>query len=57
MLQAHPRVYGARLTGAGFGGACVALCAPDALQRVADEVLKAYADAGCQGRQLVPPAG
>jgi galactokinase len=56
MLQAHPRVYGARLTGAGFGGACVALCAPDALQRVADEVLKAYADAGCQGRQLVPPA-
>lgn len=56
MLQAHPRVYGARLTGAGFGGACVALCAQDGLQRVADEVLKAYADAGCQGRQLVPPA-
>lgn len=56
MLQAHPRVYGARLTGAGFGGACVALCAPDGLQRVAHEVLKAYADAGFHGRQLVPPA-
>ena len=26
LLQAHPDVYGARLTGAGFGGACVALC-------------------------------
>jgi galactokinase len=56
MLQAHPRVFGARLTGAGFGGACVALCATDGLQRAADEVLKAYADAGCKGRQLVPPA-
>ena len=25
LLQGHPCVYGARLTGAGFGGACVAL--------------------------------
>ena len=25
LLQRHPAVYGARLTGAGFGGACVAL--------------------------------
>ena len=25
LLQAHPQVYGARMTGAGFGGAVVAL--------------------------------
>ena len=28
LLQADSEVYGARLTGAGFGGACVALCRP-----------------------------
>jgi len=55
LLQAQPDVYGARLTGAGFGGACVALCRPEALQRVAHEVLAAYAEEGGAGRQLVPP--
>jgi galactokinase len=56
LLQRQPAVFGARLTGAGFGGACVALCRSDALQQVADDVLRAYADAGGQGRMLVPPA-
>ena len=54
LLQAQPGVYGARLTGAGFGGACVALCRADAVQQVADEVLRAYGAAGHKGRQLVP---
>lgn len=57
LLQAHPEVYGARLTGAGFGGACVALCVPQALQEIAGLVLHDYAQAGFQGRVLVPPAG
>ncbi|HJV62111.1 MAG TPA: galactokinase [Albitalea sp.] len=55
LLQSHPQVFGARLTGAGFGGACVALCAPQALHRVADDVLRAFTDAGGKGRLLVPP--
>lgn len=54
LLQAHPDVYGARLTGAGFGGACVALCRPPALDEIAAGVLAAYARAGGQGRRLVP---
>ena len=56
LLQAHPGVHGARLTGAGFGGACVALCRTGAEQQVAKDVLARYAAAGHQGRQLVPAA-
>jgi galactokinase len=55
LLQAHPDVHGARLTGAGFGGACVALCRPDAVHDVARSVLEAYAAEGHDGRLLVPP--
>jgi galactokinase len=54
LLQAQPGVHGARLTGAGFGGACVALCRADALDEVAAAVLPQYAAAGHKGRQLVP---
>jgi galactokinase len=54
LLQAQPGVYGARLTGAGFGGACVALCRTDAVRQVADAVLAQYNGAGHDGRQLVP---
>jgi len=56
LLQAHPAVFGARLTGAGFGGACVALCRPEGLHQAAGEVLAAYAAGGGRGRRLVPPA-
>ena len=56
LLQAHPGVHGARLTGAGFGGACVALCRTGAEQQVSNEVLARYAAAGEAGRQLVPAA-
>ena len=56
LLQAEPGVYGARLTGAGFGGACVALCKNSTLERVADRVLNQYAREGLSGAVLVPPA-
>ncbi|MBZ9712070.1 galactokinase [Deinococcus multiflagellatus] len=50
-LQGHPRVYGARMTGAGFGGAVVALVRDGHAGAVAQAVL---ADYGPQGRQVVP---
>ena len=55
LLQAREGVYGARLTGAGFGGACVALCQSGAERDVAQAVLADYRRAGLSGRQLVPP--
>jgi galactokinase len=54
-LQAEEAVFGARLTGAGFGGAVVALCREDAVAQVAESVLANYNGAGHNGRQLVPP--
>ena len=53
-LQSHPDVHGAKLTGAGFGGACVALCRDGGAGQVAQAVLVAYARLGHQGRRLVP---
>jgi len=55
LLQEHDEVYGARLTGAGFGGACVALCRPDALRRVAQAVIDDYAEEDYEAAMLVPP--
>lgn len=55
LLQVEKGVFGARLTGAGFGGACVALCASGAEHAVAQAVLAAYRQGGGAGRQLVPP--
>ena len=54
LLQAHDSVYGARLTGAGFGGACVALCRAGEAARVGREVVLQYAQADQTGRVLVP---
>ncbi|MGY4515964.1 galactokinase [Lysobacter sp. HA18] len=51
LLQKHPSVFGARLTGAGFGGACVALCREGEAERVGREVVASY---GERGRVLVP---
>lgn len=53
LLQSDPGVYGARLTGAGFGGACVALCQAGHERAVARRVLSCYANH--RGRLLVPP--
>jgi galactokinase len=54
-LQAQPGVLGARLTGAGFGGACVALCERGSARSAGTEALRRYeAGAGRKGRVLVP---
>ncbi len=51
LLRADAAVWGARLTGAGFGGACVALCRAGTAPDVAERVLAGY---GAKGRRLVP---
>jgi galactokinase len=53
-LRAAPGVYGARLTGAGFGGACVALCRAGDAQAAAARALSEYNKGGLQGRILIP---
>jgi galactokinase len=55
LLQRHPEVFGARLTGAGFGGACVALCRPSAVTQIRSQILNEYAAEGFNGAVLVPP--
>ena len=55
LLLIDTRVYGAKLTGAGFGGACVALCRADTALDVARGVLASYNRPGRMGRVLVPP--
>ena len=45
-LCEQPGVYGARLTGAGFGGACVALCSPREAASAARDVLSRYTGRG-----------
>ncbi len=54
LLQETRGCFGARMTGAGFGGAVVALVAKGEARRVADEALTRYAAAGGQGRRLFP---
>jgi galactokinase len=51
-LQAHPEVFGARMTGAGFGGAVVALVKLGQAPQIASDVLAKYT--GAEGRMVVP---
>jgi galactokinase len=52
--DAEPDVYGARLTGGGFGGAVVVLARQGTGAAVAARVAREYSDAtGCAGRVLV----
>jgi galactokinase len=53
-LSRQPDVFGARLTGAGFGGACVALCRAGRAREVAASALVDYNVGGKQGRLLIP---
>lgn len=55
LLQNTPGVFGARLTGAGFGGACVALVEAGKAEAIAHSVLDRYNQTGFTGRILVPP--
>lgn len=54
LLQQHPAIFGARLTGAGFGGACVALCQAGSAQEAANTVLSKYNQSGGKGTILLP---
>jgi len=54
ILQKTPGVFGARLTGGGFGGACVALVTVGQGRAIAQDVLERYNNAGYRGRILVP---
>ena len=53
IIQNIPGVFGARLTGAGFGGACVALVAMSEARASAEVALKSYNNAGFNGHILV----
>jgi galactokinase len=55
-LRDTPDVYGARLTGAGFGGACVALCREGRAQADAAAAAARYDATGRHGRILIPVA-
>lgn len=52
LLQAHPATFGARLTGAGFGGACIALTRSGLESKTANEVLDAFQAKGYRGYLL-----
>lgn len=52
-LEAQPGVHGARLTGAGFGGACVALVDAGAAEAARDNALREFARRGFRGQALV----
>jgi galactokinase len=56
-LRETPDVYGARLTGAGFGGACVALCRDGRAHAASAAALARYDATGQQGRILIPVQG
>jgi len=60
LLRQQEAVFGARLTGAGFGGACVALCASGEGGAAGAAVLQRYQAASPTGtvhpaRLLIPP--
>jgi galactokinase len=52
-LNAQPGVHGARLTGAGFGGACVALVDAGRADAAKERALRDYAARGFRGQPLV----
>ena len=54
ILQETSGVFGARLTGAGFGGATVALVEAGKAEAIAQDVLERYNNSGNLGRILVP---
>lgn len=55
IMQNAPGVYGARLTGAGFGGACVGLAEATGSDHAATFILEEYSARGYKGKIIVPP--
>jgi len=55
MLQENPKVFGARLTGGGFGGACVALVASGQSLAIAQNVLGRYGQTHSPGGRILVP--
>lgn len=53
ILQETPGVFGARITGGGFGGACVALVAAGQAALIGQSACERYGRAGHRGRVLV----
>lgn len=53
-LQQQSGVYGARLTGAGFGGACVALCRQGEAHALASAAVAEFNAGNHRGRILAP---
>jgi galactokinase len=54
LLRDDPAMFGARLTGAGFGGASVALCRPGEARAAGERVLRKYNEGRRVGAILVP---
>jgi galactokinase len=54
LLQNTAGVFGARLTGAGFGGACVALVVAGKAKTIGQTVLEQYNSQDRSGSILVP---
>jgi len=54
VLRKQPDVFGARLTGAGFGGACVALCKAGSAAAVGAMAVNRFNAAGGKARLLIP---
>ena len=57
LAQAHPDVYGARMTGGGFGGAVVILAAHHRGREVAAHVLTRYQHEGHTNGSVLMPSG
>jgi galactokinase len=53
ILQKTEGVFGAKLTGAGFGGSCVALVEAQKGRAIAAQIVQAYNQAGNDGRILI----
>ena len=54
LLQDHAAVFGAKLTGAGFGGACVAVVESGRVGEIAHETLRRFTALGGRGALLSP---
>jgi galactokinase len=55
IASAQPEVYGARLTGGGFGGSIVALARPDDARGVADRIAAEYSRRGNDHATVLVP--